>query len=89
MTADLVQRPDLAVARMLISGAEGSVSTLDIHYLVAAHGQVESFRERHELGLFAHEAYEAAFDAAGLTVTHYQGGPLDRGLYVGANPGAG
>ncbi|HEU0116565.1 MAG TPA: class I SAM-dependent methyltransferase [Thermomicrobiales bacterium] len=86
LTADLVDEPDLKVARVLVSGVDdtGLVSTLDIHHLVAAPAGVETFVERHELGLFTHAAYMAAFENAGLTVRHDPEGLIGRGMYVGA-----
>jgi SAM-dependent methyltransferase len=83
LTADLVDEPALKIARILVSGREGSVSTLDIHYLVARPAGVEYFTEQHRLGLFTHEEYLAAFREAGLDVTHDGEGLLGRGLYVG------
>ncbi len=84
LTLDVVDEPDLKVARVLVSGiAEETVSTLDIHNLVATPAGVETFAEHHELGLFSREEYEAAFQAAGLDVEHDSVGLLGRGLYVG------
>jgi SAM-dependent methyltransferase len=83
LTADLVDKPALKVARVLISGREGSVSTLDRHYLVARPAGVEYFTEQHRLGLFRHEEYVAAFREASVDVTHDAEGLLGRGLYVG------
>lgn len=83
ISADLFDRPDLKVARVLVSAAKEAVSILDIHYLVATPKGVERFEERHEMGLFAHEEYLAAFRDAGLEVVHDPGGPLGRGLYLG------
>lgn len=71
VTADLVKRPDLKVARILVSGARGSESNRALHSLPAPHGQAENVRERHELGLFAHDAYVVGFDAAGPTVADH------------------
>jgi len=62
------------------------VSTLDYHYLVAEAGSVESFVERHELGLFTDAEYRTAFGAAGLAVSHMPDALADSGLYVGVRP---
>ena len=83
LSADLLDRPDLKIARVLVSSANATVSILDIHYLVATPNGVERFEERHEMGLFTHDEYLAAFRGAGLDVVHDTGGPLGRGLYLG------
>jgi ubiquinone/menaquinone biosynthesis C-methylase UbiE len=83
LTANLVEQPALKIARVLVSGRDGSVSTLDIHYLVARPEGVEYFTERHRLGLFTDEEYVAAFREADVHVTHDAEGLLGRGLYVG------
>src|SRR5918998_5089648 len=70
LTADLVDQPMLKIARVLVSGLDGCVSTLDIHYLVARPEGVEQFAEHHRLGLFTHQEYVAAFCDAGLDVTY-------------------
>jgi ubiquinone/menaquinone biosynthesis C-methylase UbiE len=86
LTADLVDQPMLKIARVLVSGLEGRVSTLDIHYLVVRPGEVEQFTEHHRLGLFTHAEYVTAFRSADLHVTHDPHGPLGRGLYIGVRP---
>jgi hypothetical protein len=83
-----VDRPDLKVARMSVSAIEDGMSVLDFHYLVATPAGVEHFTERHELGLFRHEDYIAAFTAAGLQVVHDPEGLIGRGLYIGVRPTA-
>jgi SAM-dependent methyltransferase len=86
LTADLVDQPDLKIARILVSGREGTISTLDIHYLIGRPDGIETFVEHHRLGLFTHEDYLNAFSIAELAVTHDPGGPLGRGLYVARKP---
>jgi SAM-dependent methyltransferase len=86
LTADLVDQPLLKIARVLLSGRERDVSTLDIHYLVGRPEGAETFTEHHRLGLFSHDAYLTAFRAAALEVTHDPVGLLGRGLYIGVRP---
>ena len=85
--ATFVDEPALKIARMNASRVEGRVSVLDFHYLVGRPDGVESFAERHELGLFTGEQYLASFQSAGLETTHDPIGLSDRGLYVGVLPG--
>jgi hypothetical protein len=50
---------------------------------------VDSFVERHEMGLFTLEQYCAAFETAGLILTYDpDGGYQRRGQYVGVRPAA-
>ncbi len=86
LTADLINESELKVARVLVSGRVGQVSTLDIHHLVARPRGVEYFVEHHELGLFTQDEYLMAFHEAGLDVTHHAEGLLGRGVYVGVRP---
>jgi SAM-dependent methyltransferase len=83
VTADLIDEPNLKIARVLLSGLLGRVSTLDIHYLVAHGRTVDTFVEHHELGLFTTEEYLGALRDAGFTVEFDSNGPLGRGLYIG------
>jgi SAM-dependent methyltransferase len=73
----------LKIARVSVSRREGDISVLDMHYTVASSGGVERFVERHELRLFTHEQYLAAFVAAGLVTAFDAEGLMGRGLYVG------
>lgn len=87
VTADLFQLPDLKIARMLISGRDDRVSTLDAHHLVARGQTVDSFVEHHELGLFTKKEHLSAFANAGLSVRYDPVGLLGRGLYVAVKDG--
>lgn len=72
---------------MMVSSvdATGTVSTLDMHYLVVTPQGVESFRERHDMGLFTQTDYERAFIDAGLAVSYDPVGLMGRGLYLGSS----
>lgn len=60
-----VDQPGLKIARMNISELEDGVSVLNFHYLVATPNGIKHFTERHEVGLFSHDDYVAAFQAVG------------------------
>ena len=82
ITANFVDEPDLKIAWMYTSNADGPLTVLDIHYLVGTPEGVEHFTERHALGLFTDAEYHEAFAAAGLTVDYDPVGFFGRGLYV-------
>ena len=84
--AQFVNQPDLKLARMNISAVEDGVSVLNFHYLVATPEGIKHFTERHELGLFSHDDYLAAFRASGLEVVYDPEGLTGRGLYIGIRP---
>ena len=84
--ASFVDLPDLKIARINTGWIEEGVSILDFHYLIGTPDGVESFTERHELGLFDDVHYRRAFAAAGLE-TYFDATGLDgRGLYIGTKP---
>lgn len=86
LDALFVDEPDLKIARMAVSSAEGRISVVHFDYLVGTPKGISHFTEEHHLGLFSHEEYEAAFLEAGLTVEHDPEGLTGRGLYVARDP---
>jgi SAM-dependent methyltransferase len=80
-----VDQPDLKVARISVSAVIGALSVLHFNYLVGTADGVEHFTEDHELGLFTHEQYLGAFEAAGLRADYDADGLMGRGLYIGVS----
>jgi SAM-dependent methyltransferase len=83
VAADFVDLEDLKIARMSLSPPLSDPLTMTFHYLVATPEGVESFTEEHVVGMFRHEQYVEAFEAAGLDVDHDPEGLMGRGLFVG------
>jgi SAM-dependent methyltransferase len=73
---------DMAVARAVLSTAEGRVSKMEMHYLIASADGIRHVSEVHRLGLFTPAQYERAMRAAHLEV-HRQNGLTGRGVYIG------
>jgi ubiquinone/menaquinone biosynthesis C-methylase UbiE len=84
--AKFVDEPELKIVRMSQIEVENTLSLLHFYYLVGTPDGVEYFTERHEMALFTHDEYLAAFRAAGLEVTHDAEGLMNRGLYIGTTP---
>ncbi|MCB0628213.1 MAG: class I SAM-dependent methyltransferase [Lewinella sp.] len=83
IVANFVDQPDLKISWMYNHDIEDSVSVFNINYLVGTPQGVEYFTERHEMGLFTHEQYLAAFGQAGLHVEYDEKGLFGRGMYLG------
>ena len=79
----VAEQDDTTIVRLVASRRQGSLSILDMHYLVGEDGRVVHRAERHELALFTWAQYVEAFAAAGLDATVDQRGPLGRGLVTG------
>lgn len=73
--------------RVIVSRRDGAMSVLRFHYAVAAGGDIATADERHELRLFTHGEYAAAFLEAGLDTTWDPEGLTGRGLLIGVAPG--
>ena len=82
LVANFHDSPDLKLAWMYRHERDGDTAVLEQHFLVGEPHGFESFTERHELGLFSEEDWEAAFSAAGMRATWDAGGPFGRGLYT-------
>ena len=82
ITANHVDQPDLKITWMYTSEREELLSVLDVHYLVGRPDGIETFRERHEIGLFTTAQYLDALESAGLEARHESGGPFGRGLFI-------
>ena len=78
-----VDQPDLKIVRMSFSGRRGNISSIEFQYLIGTSKGIDHRVETHELGLFTHEEYMAAFEAAGLNAIHDPEGLDARGLYIG------
>ena len=63
-------------------GATATISTIDMHYLLATVDGVEHIEEVHRMGLFSADEYRAAFEAAGLRYERVDG-LTGRGVHVG------
>ena len=84
--ATFVDQPELKIARMNISLAEGRLSYCDFHYLIGTPQGIEHCVERHELGLFETHEMTSAMEAAALEVTYDPDGLTGRGLFIGLSP---
>ena len=80
--AELVDEPELKIARVNTSLVDGTISVVDLHHLIATPEGTSHVVEEHRLGLFTVEEMTAAFEAAGLTVQNDPEGLTGRGLYV-------
>lgn len=81
-----IDEPDLKIARVNTSYADGRLSYFDLHYLIGTAEKTEHFVERHEMGLFTNAEMEAALIAAGLETIYDPQGLTGRGLWMGRKP---
>ena len=81
-----VKNPERHVVRMSRSGHRGKIAYTEFQYLIGTPKGIEHSVELHELGLFTHEQYMNAFNAARLSVSHDAEGLDGRGLYIGTHP---
>jgi SAM-dependent methyltransferase len=86
--AMLIDEPELKIARLNTSFADGRLSYFDFHYLIATPQGTEHLVERHELGLFERDEMRTALLQADLEVSYDGKGLTGRGLWVGQKPKA-
>jgi SAM-dependent methyltransferase len=80
------ERDDVVLARVTISGVDGRISSIDMHYMVGTPAGLEQFVNHLEFGLFTEDEMRAAFEGAGLDVEHDPEGLIGRGLWIGRRP---
>jgi SAM-dependent methyltransferase len=77
-----VNDPELKIARINTSYAEGALSWFDLHYLIGTPEGTDHFVEHHEMGLFTIEEMLVAFSEAGLNAEYDPNGLMGRGMYI-------
>jgi SAM-dependent methyltransferase len=77
---------DVTVCRMSRTLVDGTTSRLEFEYLIGRPSGIERRRETHTLRLFTQSQMEAAFAAAGLSVTRQPAVLRTRGLYITVKP---
>jgi trans-aconitate methyltransferase len=80
------EEPGRKAVMLEITTLVGDLWVSQSHYLTATPERIEHFAERVEQGAFTRADNTAAFEAAGLGVTHHPQGILGRGLYIGVKP---
>jgi SAM-dependent methyltransferase len=70
------------VVRMTVSGREGILSVMLMHYLRSTPDSIEHYSERLELAMFSREEMTHAFDAANMNVRYDDQGLMGRGMYI-------
>ena len=76
---------DIKIARLCVSEVRGSISIMDMNYLVAERNKaVKHFIDRHELGMFESQRILEFMRQAGLRAEFIRNGLMEgRGLYIG------
>jgi Methyltransferase domain. len=69
------------VVRMSHADIDGTISILHEEYLIGSKDGILHFKERHELGLFAHEDLKRIFQELGLIVEYDSKGISGRGTF--------
>jgi hypothetical protein len=72
----------VVLARVTVSGREGRLATMEMHYALGTPDGIETWDRNHALALFTVDEMRAAFEDAGLEVEHDPDGLMGRGLYI-------
>ncbi|MFN8529545.1 MAG: class I SAM-dependent methyltransferase [Anaerolineae bacterium] len=81
-----IDEPNLKIVRLSHSTIENGVSYLNFEYLIGTPDGITHEKERHGLGLFKRDQYQAAFEAAGLITAYHMVGLDGRGMWIGVKP---
>lgn len=81
-----VDEPELKIARIVHSLADGDLSIMHMHHLVGTPDEIIQFTEDHEMGLFTKEQYLDAVSAAGYEAHYDDTALMGRGVYIGVRP---
>jgi hypothetical protein len=84
--SDIVDEPDLRVARMSVAERHDKIVDLSMHYLVGRPGNVEEFVEHYQEALHTVDEYINAFKLAGIDTAYDEEGLIGRGLYIATRP---
>jgi len=72
----------VVLARVTVSGRDGRLATMEMHYALGTPDGIETWDRNHALALYTVDEMQTAFEEAGLEVEHDPDGLMGRGLYV-------
>lgn len=84
VTGDVVHEDARVIGRVSHSTREANASRVSMHFVVAETGkEIRHFTEDFLITLFSREEYEQALARAGCAVEFIEGGPRERGFFIG------
>jgi len=72
----------VVLARVTVSGRDGRLATMEMHYALGTPDGIETWDRNHALALYTVDEMQTAFEEAGLEVEHDPDGLMGRGLYI-------